>query len=242
MDKDTVRMLLESYRPEDHADPMFAEALAEVARDTELATWFAEKQRFDAVMAGKFRELPAPVEVKARVLADARATVPAARPPGWPLAIAAAVALAAGLLIWRNFGSAPPGHTLAHQAISFTQEMPALQFVCFDAAAVASWINEQPGAKNVALQLRKPAQELSMGMIGSSVVDWNGKPVVMVCLQDGKRMAMLYILSDPGAFREGATETVEKNGWAARTFKAGGQMRILTGRGRAEDLNFDVPF
>jgi hypothetical protein len=169
--------------------------------------------------------------------------VPAETRPRWPLAIAAAAALAAGLLMWRNFAPTTPGRALAQQAISFTQEMPALQFVCFDAAAVASWVNEQPSAKNVSLQLSKPAAELSMGMIGSSIVDWNGEPVVMVCLQDGKRMAMLYIVGDnASSLAEGATETVEQKGWAARTIKKGGQVRVLAGKGRAEDLNFDVPF
>jgi len=244
MDKETARMLLESYRPQDHADPMFTDALAEAARDPELGVWFAEQQRFDALMGQKFREVPVPAEVKVRVLADARAALPVAPRARWPLALAAAAVLAAGLLAWRNFAPVSPGRALAHQAISFTQEMPALQFVCFDAGVVAQWVNEQPGVSNVALKLRKPAAELSMSMIGSSVVDWNGQPVVMVCLQNGKRMAMLYILGEKEAasLLEGKAETLEENGWAARTIKTGGQVRILAARGRAADLDFDVPF
>ncbi|MDQ3624851.1 MAG: hypothetical protein M3463_20610, partial [Verrucomicrobiota bacterium] len=129
------------------------------------------------------------------------------------------------------------------QAISYTQEMPALQFVCFDAGSVADWVNEQPRARHLGLRLNQPAKALSMRLIGSSVVDWNGRPVAMICLQNGKRMAMLYIISDAdAALPEGASETVEERGWAVRTIKTGGQVRLLTAKGRAQDLDFPVPF
>ena len=97
--------------------------------------------------------------------------------------------------------------------------MPPLQFVCFNAAAVAGWINRQPGSQEIGLKLPKPPETLPMAMIGSSVVDWNGQPVVMICLQDGQRMAMLYILKpgDGPGLPEGATETMQQAGWVVRS-------------------------
>lgn len=247
MDKATVKLLLESYRPHDANDPIFAEALREVAADPELAAWFEEMQRFDAVMASKFQEMPVPADMKNHILLGYHsAAAPASRRPravAWLGSIAAALVL--GLVCWRLL--APPErpvNALALQAISYTEQMPPLQFVCFDAAAVAAWVNEQPGSRSLGFKLPKPDKSLSMAMIGSSVVDWNGRPVVMVCLQNGKRMAMLYILNpkDAADLAEGATETVRKAGWVVRTSKSDGRVRVLTSKGGPEDLDFQMPF
>ena len=248
MDKATVKLLLQSYRPHDANDPIFAEALREVAADPDLAAWFEEMQRFDAVMASKFQEMPVPADVKNHILLGyhSAAAAPAARRSralGWLGAIAAVFVLA--LVCWRLL--APPErpmNALALQAISYTEQMPPLQFVCFDAAAVAAWVNEQPGTRNLGFKLPKPDKSLSMAMIGSSVVDWNGRPVVMICLQNGKRMAMLYILnpSDAAGLNDGATETVQKAGWVVQAKNTKGRVQILTTKGRAEDMNFTMPF
>jgi hypothetical protein len=241
-------MLLASYRPQDAEDPIFADALREVGRDPELAAWFEEMQRFDVVVGEKFRTASVPAEVKARVLADARtASIPAANTTPakrwWAVPLAIAAMLCAALLVWQNFAPVPASRALALQAISYSEEMPALQFVCFDAGEVAKWINKHPGSRHLGLKLNQPAEALSMQMIGSSVVDWNGQPVTMVCLQDGKRMAMLYILTaTDAALPDGATETVEERGWTVRTIKTGGQVRVLTVKGRAQEQDFQVPF
>jgi hypothetical protein len=246
VDKETVKMLLSSYRPQDEGDPMFAEALREMAHDPELAAWFQEMQRFDAVVSEKFRAAPVPSEVKARVLANALASKAAPATRRWwaaPLAIAAV--LCAAVLISQNFAPAPApaSRPIAMQAISFTERMPALQFVCFDAGEVAKWVNKQPGSRHLDLKLNRPAADLSMRMIGSSVVDWNGQPVTMICLQDGERMAMLYILTAADVvLPEGTAETIEERGWTVRTKKTGGQLRVLTVKGQAQEQDFQVPF
>lgn len=245
MDKATVKLLLESYRPHDANDPIFAEALREVAADPELAAWFEEMQRFDAVMSAKFQNMPVPRDVKNYILLGHAAN--AAPPIRRSRAIsfgALAAALVLGLICWSVFApTRRPADALALQAISYTDNMPPLQFVCFDAAAVAGWINKQPGAKQIGLALDKPPASFSMAMIGSSVVDWNGRPVVMVCLQNGRRMAMLYILSgsDAADLKEGETRTVQKADCVVRMTKTAGQVRLLTTKGRPEDLDFQIP-
>lgn len=246
MDKETVKLLLASYRPQDAGDPIFAEALAEVARDPELAAWFAETQRFDAALRGKFEDAPVvPAGVTTRILLGTQPSRAAPRIPrwGWALATAAALALAA-TLGWRTLAPRPAAEALAQQAIAFTDAMPVLQFVCFEASAVAGWINKQPGAQQARIALPKPGKSANMTMIGSSVVDWNGRPVVMIALQNGRRMAMLYMLSadDAKALAEGASETFERDGWVVRTSRSDGQLRLLTTKGRAQDLDFQVPF
>ena len=248
MDRESIKLLLESYRPHDANDPLFAEALREVAADPELAAWFEQMQRFDAVMVSKFDGLPVPADVKNHILLGYHNAAASTTPRRWNLAMwigSIAAALVLGLLCWRFI--TPPERAadrLALQAISFTGQMPPLQFVCFDATVVASWINEQPGTRQLGLTLPKPDKSLSMAMIGSSIVDWNGKPVIMVALQNEKRMAMLYILSpsDAAELAEGASETVQKADWVVRTTKSDGRVRVLATKGKPEDLDFQMPF
>ena len=246
MDRAEIEQMLESCRPQDASDPIFAEALRVAASDPELAARFAEGQRFDAVMIDKLRAVPVPAHLREQILQGFPTAVPP--PARWPRAwwgtgsIAALLLL--GLFSWQIFAPHPArSQLLAQQAIAFTNQMPALQFVCFDAAAVAQWVNEQPDAQKVGV--RMPAQEaaMSMAMIGSSMVHWNGRPVVMVCLQHGPRMAMLYIMKaeDAGYLPDGSSETVQKADWVVRTTKAKGQVRVLAAKGRPEDLNFPMP-
>jgi hypothetical protein len=249
MDKETAKNLLELYRPQDRNDPMFAEALREVAADPALAAWFEEKQRFDAVIAGKLQEIPVPADVKGQILAGYRPVEPAdaVRVRGkWvtPLSLAASFFL--GVFSWHllDLPESRPMTPLEKQAIAYTEHMPALQFVCFNPVAVAKWVNDQPGSQQVGLKLPMPDASKTMTMIGASVTDWNGHPVVMVCLQDGKRMAMLYILNEKEAseMAEGATGTTQHGDWVIRTTKADGQIRVLAAKGRPEDLDFPMPF
>ena len=60
MDKARIKTLLASYRPNsgDESDPIFREALEEVAQNPELAEWFRAEQDFDAAMIKKFYEVP----------------------------------------------------------------------------------------------------------------------------------------------------------------------------------------
>lgn len=257
MDKTTVKLLLESYRPQDASDPIFAEALREVAADPELAAWFEQMQRFDAALTSKLEAIPIPADLRNHIFLGYQGTTTARDPRrhlpwAWIGSIAAAFVL--GVFCWRLI--APPERSgkalvaeapispLALQAISYTERMPALQFVCFDAAAVASWINEQPGTQQLGLRLPKPDKSLSMAMIGSSVVDWHGRPVVMVALQNGQRMAMLYILSpdDVPGLKDGATETIEKDNWVVQAKNTNGRVQVLTTRGGPGALDFPMPF
>ena len=149
------------------------------------------------------------------------------------------------LFAWKGLSSrASDIYPLESEAIAYTKEMPRLQFVCFDPAAVARWINEQPGAREMGLRLPLPKSSMAMVMIGSSVTKWNGHPVVMICLQDEKRMAMLYILSGDVApqITDGTTETIRKADWVVRATKTDGQLHLLATRGGPEDLDFPMPF
>ncbi len=259
MDSASAKLLLASYRTRDADDPAFAEALRAVAADPALRVWLEDGQQFDAEMASHIQGLVVPADVKSQILLGYRAQgsqpiTHSVRQFGiWALASGlAALLIVGGFFAWPQFVPREPRiSSLAQQAIFFTNQMPPLQFVCFDATAVAGWINKQPASQKVGLHLPPPPSSLSMHLIGSSMVEWRGRPVVMVCLQNGQRMAMLYILNaqdaaamQPGApeLPDGANEVVQRADWVVRTSKAEGQLRLLATKGRPEDLDFPLPY
>src|SRR5690349_1496751 len=71
-----VKLLLSGFRPEgqDASDPIFANALREVAQDPQLRTWFAEAQAFDRAVADRLGEVAPPEELRAAILAGEKAS------------------------------------------------------------------------------------------------------------------------------------------------------------------------
>ena len=263
MDNATTRLLLGAYRAgtQDKDDPFFAEALHEVEHDPELAAWFEEEQRFDALMVKTLKQAPTPAGLKELILLNAKspakpATLIETLPHLWKrqtktwLAAAAAVVLAFVLGRQTTPRSIPSGHSgevasadgdrLALQAIAYTGKMPALQFVCFDASVVAHWVTEKSTAMHMGKLLDKPLY--SMQMIGSSTAEWDGKPVIMIALQNKEQMAMLYLVrvSDfPGISGNG--EIMEKDGWVSKTGRNGENLYVLTTKGTRQNLDFPMP-
>ena len=262
MDKAAIKTVLSAYRPgpRDAGDPVFAEALRAAEHDPELAAWFEEEQRFDALLVDALKHVPTPAGLKESILLNARVAAwsPAVveeTPTAWRRHAKTWLATAAGLALAFILGrqtlprAVPPRagtgnedvNRLALQAIAYTGKMPALQFVCFDADAVAQWVEQKGHALNMGKLLEKPMA--GMQMIGSSTAQWEGKPVMMIALQNGDRMAMLYLVraSDfPGAIhRDG--EITEKDGWVSKTGRHGEHLYVLTTKGTRQNLNFPMP-
>ena len=248
MDRAEAKMLLEAYRPEDAGDPIFTKALRLVETDPDLAAWFEHVQSIDSILAAKIREAPVPADVRARILSGYRGDekiIPAThlfRALSVPASLAALILF--GLFLWHVVAPAPTGmDALARQAVAFSGKMPALQFVCFNPTAVADWVNRQPASRSVGLTLPPQAEAMSMKLIGSSIVQWDGHPVVMIALQNGKQMAMLYVMKDavaPG-MKDGATETMREANWIVRATKSHGELQLLAAEGGSEP-NFPMPF
>ena len=105
MNSTRAREILSGYRPggEDQTDPDFASALALVERDPELADWFESQQAVDSALHRKFMEIPIPVGLQTRILANRpkprSAMVWWAAPFSIPTA-ALAVLLVGGLVAW----------------------------------------------------------------------------------------------------------------------------------------------
>ncbi|WP_221029106.1 hypothetical protein [Actomonas aquatica] len=106
MTNEEAKFLLQGYRPNgrDAEDPALAEALARAERDPALRNWFEREQAFDAVIAGKLREVAPPAGLRESILAGTRLSEqPVAEPArrsqawwrsGWGVMLAAAAAVA----------------------------------------------------------------------------------------------------------------------------------------------------
>lgn len=252
MDKEQARQILSVYRAgsDDAQDPYFAEALQAAAADPDLATWFAEAQRFEAEMIALLQVAPAPAGLRDAILQRA-ATSPAPRIIAqrriafapW---LAAAAAVVAAFFIGRGSVVPTPVHrlgdgSLALQAISYSGQMPKLDFVCFSSDAVKGWVDKKSAAMHMGNLLDKPMP--NMQMIGSSATEWGGKPVIQVALQNGRHMGMLYLMRTAD-FPGGASEdghVMEKDGWVSKVGLRGDHVFVLTARGTRDDLNFPMP-
>ncbi|MBC8040663.1 MAG: hypothetical protein H7Y06_08985 [Opitutaceae bacterium] len=117
MNSNEAKFILQARRPDgsDDAEPRFSEALEQARRDPALTEWLAREQGFDTAVATKLRAVQPPADLRAAILAGARASRPVAfwlRPQ--VLAMAASVAIVCGLaLAWPAMRSAATVDQLA---------------------------------------------------------------------------------------------------------------------------------
>ena len=88
MTNEEAKFMLQGYRPngQDADNEAFAEALAQAERDPSLRAWFEREQAFDALIAGKLREVRAPDGLRESILAGTKLStqpVAAERTPAW---------------------------------------------------------------------------------------------------------------------------------------------------------------
>lgn len=104
MNTSEAKFILQARRPDgrDDQDPRFSGAMEQARRDPALTDWLTREQSFDSAVSAKLRAVQPPADLRAAILAGARASRPTPfwRRPG-ALAMAASVALAAGMaLAW----------------------------------------------------------------------------------------------------------------------------------------------
>jgi hypothetical protein len=101
MNNHEAKFILGAYRTDgrDAGDPMFAEALAQAARDPELRAWFERDRKFDTAIAEKLDGIAPPAELKAAILAGGRASRPRHRWWANPLWLAAAAGIAIAAIV-----------------------------------------------------------------------------------------------------------------------------------------------
>lgn len=122
MNTTEAKFILQARRPDgsDDAEPRFSEALEQARRDPALGEWLAKEQAFDSAVAAKLRAVQPPADLRAAILAGARASRPV---PFWKrpqvLAMAASVAIVCGLAVaWPGMRSSATVDQLAMGVMS----------------------------------------------------------------------------------------------------------------------------
>jgi len=196
MEKDRAQSILSVYRPgdQDETDPFFAEAKAELARNPELASWFAQEQAFDRAISEKLADLVAPFGLKTRILANA--TPVATRQWSWTarFALAAAVLflLAQIIGLWRT--QSQKTRTLAHyqqEMVSFIKLDPPLEVESHDLAKMQTWL----GQENAPSQMNLPPRLAALQPVGCRVLSFRDHKVTLLCFQrGGDNLAHLFVI------------------------------------------------
>jgi len=232
-----AEFLLGACRPGgvDSADPEFAQALAQAALDPALNAWFQDQRRFDSAIAARLQSLPVPADLRSRILTGGRVS----RPRPWfsmsPLwAIAAMLALFAGLGAWFAAGLAHPRDQWQDQALAALSRLVAGSET-FDAkspsvADLQRWLraNGSPVAATL------PATLDRLASLGCKTVSWRGQPISIICFHGpGGEMVHLAMMARAGLgnpLAEGPPVYSARDGWNIATWSQGNLAMMLATR------------
>jgi len=199
MNRDEAQFILRAYRPnsQDAHDPQFAEALALVKQDPELARWFAEQQALDAAFARRIRAaVPVPPDLQNQLLL-LRATA-RGRSRWWQrawLAIAASVIL---LLVASAARSYLQRRDAAERLDSFRTTMAAvsadmvnhMDVMGLEGDELRGWLVEHGGEPGFVL----PPGLADKNIVACKIVEWQQRRVTMLCFKFNGTHADLFVV------------------------------------------------
>jgi len=187
------KMILSCYREgrDDPTQPEFAEALAALETDSELATWYAENCQFDTVFTGALSRCTVPP--RAEILSEPRKSV-----LQFPrlLAAAAALAIVAGGL---NLVMRSQSGTAVKTADAFRQEMAhfaasdqiRLDHMGGNFASLQEFMKAKGGLRGDALPEVFPKAMPK----GCQLIQWQGSSVSLYCFTtDGMQIVHAFLL------------------------------------------------
>lgn len=187
MDESHMRYLLAAYRPNgaDGGDAAFEEALAHAQTDPRLAEWFARQKQFDSAVASTLREIRAPAELRAQILAGASASHTAGRPRAWRTWAMAAVAAASVALmlftLWQPGRTVRPFDTIIATAYKESQKPLELAFFASSPEELIAWLGENDAPAPASL----PAALSALPGIGCRTFSWEGISASLISLEAG---------------------------------------------------------
>jgi hypothetical protein len=241
--------LLGACRPNgaDENDPEFSEALVQAERDPALKAWFDDQRRTDTAIAAGLKSVPAPADLRSRILTGGRLSQPN-RPRPWFStrqfwAIAAAVALMAGMASWytgthhdSNLSgqvatAARPASEWQDVAMATLSQLVAGK-ATFDEqspkiADLQQWLhaNGSPVASTL------PGSVQQMHSLGCKTISWNGHPASLICFHgpNGElvHLAMVASAAIANPPPEGHPLYAERNGWRIACWSQDGMAMML---------------
>ena len=248
MNREEAKLILQVYRPggQDAADAHFAEALALAQRDPELATWFAEQQRFDADVSRELKFLRAPLALKSTILAQEKTKV--VHRWSWlttwnsplPWALAAAVVILIGLAALQFKPARPAQFAFAdfqkQMLVAAEDRTHHVDLENQNAQQVHDWLAAHQGDTGMQLP---PTLRDTPGLMGCRVVDWHGRKTSMLCFfRDDTGHMDLFVTPQTG-FADAPpaqTQFAQLDKLTAASWSRDGQVYLLIGETDAGHL------
>lgn len=177
------------YRPgcADPDDPDFAEALAQVQQDPELARWFEEHCRRQAALHAKFSQIAVPEGLKEQILSERKllAPPPVVRPRRkWAAAaVSLVVLLVVGAVLWQWPQSEDNRFVNFRNRMASTvlRQYPQMDLETHDLARIHEYLAAH-GQGGYAL----PAGLQKAAAAGCATLSWHEQPLAMVCFNTGR--------------------------------------------------------
>lgn len=203
-----ARQLLAAWRPgtADAGDPEVSQALDLARRDPELARWWTAQETFHRHAAATLRATQPPAGLADRILAARKTSRPAFVPPTripWWTAVAASLALAAGIWFAVRPAPAPPEDgfdTFRSRMVRAVLREYRMDVVTNDLASIRSFLSRHQAPAD--FELRPPLA--STPPLGAGLLSWQGRPVSMVCLDGGGLGTLFLFIAPQESLRKGA--------------------------------------
>jgi hypothetical protein len=189
-----AKQILLLFRPDvDRDAPDFAEALALTKVDAELDAWFQQHCAFQHAAGSAFKTIPVPEGLKEQILSERNAHLTlTSRRRALVATCAVAVIAFCGLLTFRSI--IPPKPTIDNTfanyhsyAISQIIRYPAMDILTNNVQAIRLDLANR-GQSNLVFTptVGNIVGKADVAGTGGKALDWQDKPVAMVCLNSGK--------------------------------------------------------
>jgi hypothetical protein len=196
MNRDAAQYILRSYHlgSRDAEDPQFRDALGMLARDPELAAWFAKDQAMDNGISRALQTFPVPADLKGQLLA-ARKVVPLYawwQRPTWISTVAACVTLIATLAVLLSRAPKQTQFAEYHSYIAHTAaSLDHLDVKTSDLLQIRQWLSGHGAPEDFAI----PGRLNGKARVGCRVFEWNGQKVSLVCFElENQKVAHMFVI------------------------------------------------
>lgn len=236
-----AKKILQLYRPgcNNANDRQMDEALKLARHDADLGNWLEQHSRFQIALREKFLEIPAPANLKERILAQPKIIRPL---PFWrnsvSLRMAASIVLLIGLglgaLLWNK--SRVPDRFADYQSRMVRSALREYQMdlVTNDLQEVRQWMASRGAPADFSL----PKGLAQLQLSGGGVLRWRNHPVSMICFNRGDNEMLFLFVMNRSAIEDPPSEKAELekiSKLAAASWTDGDKTYLLAG---PEEANF----
>jgi hypothetical protein len=201
MTREQAKEFLLLHRPGGaETDSELAEALRLAANDPELSQWLEQHREFTANITKQFHAIEPPADLKARIMAGAKAPVEGPRPVRrlalWAAA-AAIILVVASVDFWisRNNADARTFANFRSRMTSFALRTYQMDIVTNNAAAVRDYLAAKGAPADFPLT---PSLE-KLPVKGGGRLSWQNQPVAMMCFAlANNETAFMFVIDQKG--------------------------------------------